>query len=637
MATENTSTDIVILKLEIQEAGGSGGKTPEQAKKAIDAVASSILGLQQANKKLREERKLLDFSDAQQAKRIKEINDLLDKNDQAIKANSSTLEKQRLNIGNYTSALDKVIPGLGGLTAGFQNAGKAAMAFLANPIVAGITLIVGALAGLAAGYAKSAQGAKDLKTASSALQSTFQSLTNDLGSFVEKIIGEGGVTRALGGILTAISPVLGYYYDLSVAVEKNTQAFEKNKAAAEGAGKFYQELAEINKRVAEDDSKSASVRIAAAERVIELLEAGANKRKEVIEGRIKELGKIDIKSQETVNEIATLRKELDDLGEETTGRISPILSMIQSIRDEYVANQEKASEEARERRIKALDEELEYERNAYAQRKEFEETFRLNQEVNAQASIKKIAGYMSAQRKADETEARKSAEKQIQIDRLKNEAITGGINLITKERTAARMFLNILFKQDAIRETIINTKDAAMAAYKSLAGIPYVGPFLGAAAAAAVGIFGAAQVAGIVGVQFAQGGQVNKRGKFTGKSHAQGGEDYVNTRTGHRINVEADENFYVLKKSASREINYYSSINQKHGGNAWEAAGHYPSIKQYANGGLVVATQGQPNAGDIERTVRAVMQTLPPIYVVAQDVSNVLDTDNEIRTKAQVI
>ena len=46
----------------------------------------------------------------------------------------------------------------------------------------------------------------------------------------------------------------------------------------------------------------------------------------------------------------------------------------------------------------------------------------------------------------------------------------------------------------AIMETTINTLSGAIAAYKSMAGIPYVGPFLGAAAAAAVAAAGIANI-----------------------------------------------------------------------------------------------------------------------------------------------
>jgi len=53
------------------------------------------------------------------------------------------------------------------------------------------------------------------------------------------------------------------------------------------------------------------------------------------------------------------------------------------------------------------------------------------------------------------------------------------------------------FKAISISETIVNTYAAATAAYKAMAGIPVVGPALGAAAAAAAVAYGMAQVSAI--------------------------------------------------------------------------------------------------------------------------------------------
>lgn len=75
-----------------------------------DAVVS-IENLTKANKALREERKSLDLSTDQGVKKAKEINKAIDDNNEIIKNNVSNLEKQRLNIGNYASAIDKIIPG----------------------------------------------------------------------------------------------------------------------------------------------------------------------------------------------------------------------------------------------------------------------------------------------------------------------------------------------------------------------------------------------------------------------------------------------------------------------------------------------------------------------------------------------
>jgi hypothetical protein len=60
-------------------------------------------------------------------------------------------------------------------------------------------------------------------------------------------------------------------------------------------------------------------------------------------------------------------------------------------------------------------------------------------------------------------------------------------------------------KAGAIAETIVNTRAAAMGAYKALASIPYVGPFLGAAAAAAAIAAGMAQVQAINSQQIGGG------------------------------------------------------------------------------------------------------------------------------------
>src|SRR5690606_19882751 len=78
----------------------------------------------------------------------------------------------------------------------------------------------------------------------------------------------------------------------------------------------------------------------------------------------------------------------------------------------------------------------------------------------------------------------------------------------TRERSTARVAGNALFQQDAIKETMTNTHAAAVAAYKSLASIPVVGPALGIAAAVAASAYGLARVAMISGIQFADGGKV---------------------------------------------------------------------------------------------------------------------------------
>ena len=107
---------------------------------------TSIESLTKANKELREERKKLDLETVEGQKRVQAINAQLDANTNKIKDNVSALEKQRLNIGNYQSALDRVIPGFSGFTQGIQSATTASKALIATPlgaILAAVAVVLG--------------------------------------------------------------------------------------------------------------------------------------------------------------------------------------------------------------------------------------------------------------------------------------------------------------------------------------------------------------------------------------------------------------------------------------------------------------------------------------------------------------
>jgi len=114
--------------------------------KAVGAQTNSINALTAQNKALREERNNLDISTKAGAKRLEEINKQLDRNTEAITKNVSKLEQQKINIGNYASALDGLIPGFSSFTQGINGSTTAAKAFIATPLGA----VIGAL-GLAVG------------------------------------------------------------------------------------------------------------------------------------------------------------------------------------------------------------------------------------------------------------------------------------------------------------------------------------------------------------------------------------------------------------------------------------------------------------------------------------------------------
>jgi hypothetical protein len=72
-----------------------------------------------------------------------------------------------------------------------------------------------------------------------------------------------------------------------------------------------------------------------------------------------------------------------------------------------------------------------------------------------------------------------------------------------------------LYKTAAIAQTIIDTYSSAQSAFKAMSGIPYVGPVLGAAAAAAAIAIGVANIAQISAAKFALGGEFVTSGPRT--------------------------------------------------------------------------------------------------------------------------
>ena len=71
----------------------------------LDKGAGKMEKLIAANKVLTIQRNKLTGAEKDYAKQLKDINSLLDKNNAEIKENSSLLEKQKLNVGNYTESI----------------------------------------------------------------------------------------------------------------------------------------------------------------------------------------------------------------------------------------------------------------------------------------------------------------------------------------------------------------------------------------------------------------------------------------------------------------------------------------------------------------------------------------------------
>lgn len=712
------SKETIIIELKIDD--GKAGKALPQAKQEIEALATSMLGLQQANKKLREERRLLDTTTEEGTKRIQELNDIIEKNDEILKRNSTSLEKQRLNVGNYkrgvTDALKEVR--IGGINVGdvvdklskanedlfqgmikgykesaigaklFGNAARTALT------LTGIGILIAGLATIVAYWddIKVAIGLADSESeAYFKKQKANAEIANEyLRQIVKQHEFEVELLRAKGAAQdvllekqldaakvekeiaeNSLRPVREEYQRLLIEMDNLSQASDNSSESmrkmSEGSlNELKEQVKETKKNydslkdaVVDADNKIKVLGATISKNDIDQAKKTSDERNKILEKEINDKAKLlNEQYKETLSEEQRLNEQIAELnaadGDNFQEQHDKMIEALNENARKRLEIEMELKNAVGELRIQDLTEYQQYilnkneidaqEREVVAESmNQFYEAGKMLLEANVNDQIKKVKDGEQKKLKAIEERLRNGtiseAQATAQRDKVQKESEEKQ-NEIKKKAFETN-------KKIQIAETLISTAQAAIAAYRSLVGIPYIGPVLAAVAAAAASAFGLAKVNLIRSQQFAMGGLVaaakfaiggraDKRGTFDGPSHAGGGIDYIRSDGKHRINVEGGENFYVLKKSASMEINRLSALNQKHGGVSWEPSGTYPSIR-YASGGQVIASQSPQDTGNIERTVRAVMATMPPIYVVAQDVSQVLDTDSEIKQRAQVI
>ena len=177
---------------------------------------------------------------------------------------------------------------------------------------------------------------------------------------------------------------------------------------------------------------------------------------------------------------------------------------------------------------------------------------------------------------------------QAKYEKAKEENTKARVNAeLTMTAGLAGQMSSLLGEQSAIGKAfavVQATINTYLGATKALAS----GGIFGIAQAAIVIAFGMKQVATIAKQKdpdtkintsvkkYAKGGQI------CGRSHAQGGVTFRGDN-GQVFEAEGGENVYIMKKTASAEINALSALNEAHGGNSFGTSGLY----KFADGGMV--------------------------------------------------
>ena len=309
-----------------QASATTAGVTSQEDKmtEALNTQATTVAGLREQNKILNQLRNEMDINT--QADEIQQLNDKLNSNNEAIKTNIDALSQQKMNVGNYTASIQEAISGIEAfgikLPASFRNAAsatstmgasfgtlgqslkgatlamggliKSSIAFMLTPIGAVISTLAVAFMAINTAMNRSEKAMDKLQLAFAPFTGVLEILMEALeelgGLYIDYVVFqlellEKTVFAVLGGLQKALKS-LGFKQaseDLGEWIDKIQEAGESAKALTQAeidlrnakrdnilADAELKSKAEDLKRIRDDDTKSLSVRLKAAQDVINI-------------------------------------------------------------------------------------------------------------------------------------------------------------------------------------------------------------------------------------------------------------------------------------------------------------------------------------------------------------------------------
>ena len=386
---------------------------------------------------------------------------------------------------------------LNSVKAGFVSIGTAAKASFAT-IKAGIAstgigLLLIAFGSLATFFTKTKKGAEILEVA-------FAGLGAAVSVIVDRVAKFGGAIVKLfqGDAKGALQDVKGAFTGIGEEIVNDTKQAIALKKAYQNLRDSQRELnvetakqrAEIEKLklIAEDVTKSTQERLNAAEKAFNkenklLDDRIANAREDLrIQKEGMELRKVDGKNTaEDLDREAELRIALFDIIGESSGKQIELNNKVNAIRAEGQAQQQAIRDAEK---VDIVEMTYLFEQN-------------INKRIELLGELAKAEDINFEKKKTIEMSLQDLSEKRIEWAAMtENERLNLAKNTfrdltkIAGEETEAGKAL-------AITATTIDTFQSAQASYKSLAGIPVIGPVLGAVAAAAAVAMGLKNIAAI--------------------------------------------------------------------------------------------------------------------------------------------
>jgi len=463
---------------------------------ALNSTETRQLGtlqqLELSNKKLREEAKRLDLTRKDGQKRLKDINKQLDTNNKTILKNADATKAQKMNIGNYSSALGGMPGPLSAATRGVQMLNAAFKFLILNPIGLILVAIAGAVKVLGDAMKRNQKAMDQFKAAGEGLKAVYGAMLdrqNDMIKSLAKMDFKGAI-KAFKGLGKEIKEDYRAARDLTLALQ---DLYRQETTDIE-------QKALLRKAIEENRLASKEASITEQERLV-FIQAAMGLELELMDIEMEaalERERIAI-AQGEINR--NIDEENREIALATENRINVEIASLK--RRRTIASELKTIE------IKAAKEVMEIrEQEALAAAKAVDEELKLEK-------IKSIA--INEIKDQDVEKDKERAEQIKAIYRGLSDAEIELATLVSQMKfDLAQSYLKgiaMLFgaqskvgKAAAVAETLINTYRSATAAYAAVAGIIGIGPIWAPLAAGAAIVAGLANVKKILAVKTPGGG-----------------------------------------------------------------------------------------------------------------------------------
>jgi hypothetical protein len=594
----------ILIDLKIDQA---------QSARNLDEVAKSTRELEKAKRQL-------DFRTEEGRKAILLANEQLNKNNAIIKENASALNKQRMNVGNYTDSILQAVPGLGKFSGGINGLN---MAFKANPIGLVITALV-ALKGI---FSQNAVVADKLSF-------IFEGFNKGLQSIIDSIVTTvSSLDNLKAAFLNPIDTITSFFSKTKQAAVAGYEAAEAADAfgAAQARAAQQIKIADIQitslEKSLKDRTKNEQERIAIANQIADMEIANSERRAKIASDELAN-EQLRLKGKTLSGEEETRLVELETVVFEANEE-KKIAAATRSTRINILLAKEEASLKSDNARTARELEQAESDFRVQLLREENEQKKQVLQELQDWINANNEAAEVAEIRRRDAEFERTVQEMQqnqewqqekTEADEIINEQwINGILNRKKQEEQFAKetaerekaLYQNRFQIASGFFASITqllgkNTAEGKAAAVLSIASSTAEG--IAKATAAGAGLIfpknivailsgitavlsGAAQAKSVLG--FERGGllKFNNGGVLNGPSHANGGIPFS---VGGRLGFEAEGGETIINKKSSAMFRpMLSAINVAGGGVQFAEGGvlGFPSsaIDSFANPGFDIS------------------------------------------------